>query len=227
MLVNANALAAERCGRENIVIPGDIGLLGLRTHWPMRPGFACKETGGVKLTFCHLNLLTSYAFFIRLEDFAGALVELDPVSVRWNMAAGDHDGGDAPGETVKGDRGRRDPATIHRSIMHILNRAANGGHDPLSAGSEIPCHGDLAARTAQVANGLQVLNETLGVEIADAICHLDREPASAAGSELDTTGVHQLLHFDFHNSIPIGVKPGGIAAVARLQRLHIRVYGLA
>ena len=142
-----------------------------------RPG---KISIRSKQRIIHLHHLPAYAFFIRLQHFAGAFVKLDAVAVVGNMAARDHDGRDFIFKPVQGHRRRRYLPAIHRAISHVLRRAANRFHHAARAGPEISAHRHALARAFDFANGFKVLEKTLRVRVTNLVRHRRGQPARAA-----------------------------------------------
>ena len=197
MLINADAHAFQRVVAEEIQVAHGVIFTGLGRNF-VRRFCRCEISIRAKERVVQFHNLAAHAFFIRLQNFAAAFVELDAVAVVGNVAARDHDRRNFIFKSEQRHGGRRGFSAIHRAITQIIRRTADGFHHAACAGPEIAANRDAFARALDFANGFKVLEKAFGVGVADGIGHGRSKTTRAAGAERHAALDHKFLDGNLH-----------------------------
>ena len=191
MLIEPDGESGKRLGAEKVEIAAEISVLDV-TDVRQRRGVAQRALL-VEARGGETQRLARHAGLVRFQHFAGHAMELDAVAVVGNMAAGDHERGNAAPEGVMRERRRRNAAAKDGDAAGVADRLRAGAKNARRRGAQIARQSDLAAGGEFTELG-EILQETQGVAVADAIRHGADQPARAAGSESDAAFLHQRAH---------------------------------
>src|SRR3546814_10808704 len=114
MLVQADAPALQEAGREEVEVPPDIGLDGVGYGW---------RQGG-RFNGRHRLSGSQDGLFVQLVDLAVGSIELQPVAIKGNVAAGHHHRRNPLRDGVQGQRRGRQHSRSeeHTSELQSLMR---------------------------------------------------------------------------------------------------------
>ena len=168
MLIHKNAQARETAAGEAAQIATNVRFFGgasdRRQVW--RPlehsrGIECRfGRGPAVLLNANAFDLPRDALFVLLQCLSDALVELDAVTIEWNMAAAHHHASASGGDGVMDQCGRGDLARVLHLAARVDNRSSAGAHDAIGARPEVTGDNHCAARmniaNAQKNTGAQL-----------------------------------------------------------------------
>src|SRR3990172_4373492 len=190
MLRKKKVQVGETAAGEAVQVATDVGFFGgpsdRRQAWRLLEHSRGVEgrfgRGPAVLLDAHPLDLARDAWFVLLQDLADALVELDAVTIEWNMAAAHHHAGASGGDGVRDQCGRGDLACVLHLAAQVDNRLGAGTHDAVGARPEVAGDDHSAARM-NITNAQQIPERSFDIDIGLEVGNVFDQAAQSAGAK--------------------------------------------